>query len=160
MTSHRLVLALSLVRQGFSVTHEFGVHSIEALLWVAETVKDSVYDPRSLVRSPEGLSFGLSNPPLRMGAFSSLKVWVDRVEVPPASCKVRVGTEPTWRTTAEISRASPLELRPGTSLEVALSVPTVPTDRPVTVRMELHNIAISPLVWFEFVDTPRAAGGV
>ncbi|HKN06199.1 MAG TPA: hypothetical protein VJ021_01150 [Thermoplasmata archaeon] len=155
MSDHRLGPALSLVRQGLSVGREFGMHSLEALLWVAETVEESVYVPRSLVRNAEGLSFMLANPPLRVGAFSSLRFWVDRVEVPSARVRLGTGSPRAWRTAAEISGAAPLELRPGEPTEVALDQVSTGVEREVTVRLELQSVAIPPLVWFEFTEAPR-----
>jgi len=132
------------------------MHSLEALLWVAETIEESVYVPRSLVRSDRGLSFTLANPPLRAGAFSSLRLWVDRVEVLSGDVRVRTGSPRAWRTAAEINEASPLELRPGEPTDVSLDRVSTGTEREVTVRLELQNIAIAPLVWFEFTEIPRA----
>ncbi len=155
VSDHRLGPALSLVRQGLSVGREFGMHSLEALLWVAETVEESVYVPRSLVRNAEGLSFILANPPLRVGAFSSLRFWVDRVEVPSARVRLGTGSPRVWRTAVEISGAAPLELRPGEPTEVALDQVATGVEREVTVRLELQSVAIPPLVWFEFTEAPR-----
>jgi hypothetical protein len=155
VSGHHLGTALSLVRQGLTVGREFGVHSLEALLWVAETVEESVYAPKSLIRTSTGLSFVLANPPLRMGAFSSLRLWLDGVQVPPAQARVRSGAVGAWRTAAEIGRSAPLELRPGAPTEVAIDGAPSGTERPVTVRLELESVAIPPLVWFEFTEVPR-----
>ena len=131
------------------------MHSLEALLWVAETVEESVYVPRSLSRNDRGLSFTLANPPLRAGAFSSLRLWVDRLEVSSGDVRVGKGTPRTWRTAAQINESAPLELRPGEPTEFALDRVSTGTEREVTVRLELRNIAIAPLVWFEFTEIPR-----
>jgi hypothetical protein len=152
---HHLGTALSLVRQGLTVGREFGVHSLEALLWVAETVEESVYAPRSLVRTHEGLAFVLSNPPLRMGAFSSLRLLLDGVEVPPGEVRFRSGADRPWRTAAEVSRLTPLELRPGEPTEVTIGRAPAEGPRAVTIRLELQSVAIPPLVWFEFTEVPR-----
>lgn len=155
MSDHRVGTALSLVRQGLSVGREFGVHSLEALLWVAETVEESVYVPRSLVRNDRGLAFTLANPPLRAGAFSSLRLWVDRVEVSSGAVRVGKGSPRVWRIASEINESAPLELRPGEPTEVSLDRVSTGAEREVTVRLELQNIAIAPLVWFEFTEAPR-----
>lgn len=155
MGGHHLGAALSLVRQGLTVGREFGVHSLEALLWVAETVEESVYAPRSLVRSGDGLSFVLANPPLRMGAFSSLRLWLDGVEVPSGDARVRSGAAQPWRTAADISRLAPLDLRPGEPTSVMIDRALPGAERPVTVRLELQSVAIPPVVWFEFTEVPR-----
>jgi hypothetical protein len=156
VSDHRVGTALSLVRQGLSVGREFGMHSLEALLWVAETVEESVYVPRSLARNDRGLSFTLANPPLRAGAFSSLRLWVDRVEVSSNDLRIGKGSPRIWRTAAEINESAPLELRPGEPTEVSLDRVSTGAEREVTVRMEFQCIAIPPLVWFEFTETPRA----
>lgn len=146
---------LSLVRQALSISREFGVHSLETLLFLAETVEDSVYSRGSLRRSGDGLSFVLANPPLRMGAFSSLSARLDGVEVPPQETRIRSGVNGAWRTADAISRAAPLELRPGEPTEVALGRVGVGAGQPVTIRLELQSVAIPPLVWLEFTEIPR-----
>jgi hypothetical protein len=158
VSDHRLGPALSLVRQGISVGREFGLHSLEALLWVAETVEESVYVPRSLTRSAQGLSFVLANPPLRVGAFSSLRLWVDRVEVPSARVRVGSGYPRVWKTATEFTGSAPLELRPGEPTEILLEQVSTSGEREVTVRLELQSVAIPPLVWFEFTEVPVAEG--
>lgn len=130
------------------------MHSLEALLWIAETVEESVYARGSLRRVGNGLSFVLSNPPLRMGAFSAMRVRLNGGEVPPGSIRVRHGESP-WRTAASIDRNAPLELRPGEPTEVAIDGTSVEEGQPVSVRFELQSIAIPPLVWLEFTEMPR-----
>jgi hypothetical protein len=150
---------LSLLRQGLSVGVEFGAHSLEALLWVAETVEQSVYERGSLTRTPEGLRFWLNNPPLRVGAFSSLRVAIDGTHVPAERARVRGGPGLPWRTLTEISGERPLELRPGERTEVAVEGVPSAGVRELTVRLELQSTAIPPLVWFEFTDALGGAGG-
>ena len=151
----RLGSVLSLVRQTLSVGREFGLHSLEAMLWVAQSIEASVYVTGSLARSDSGLSFVLANPPLRMGAFSSFRIWVNRVEVSPTDLRFRSGEASPWRTAAEVGPAAPLEMRPGEPTEVALDRVSATGDGSVTVRLELRSVAIPPLVWMEFTDAPR-----
>jgi hypothetical protein len=158
VSDHRVGPTLSLVRQALSIGREFGVHSLEALLGVAETLEDSVYARGSLRRSGDGLSFALANPPLRMGAFSSVRVLLDGVAVPPGEIRVRPAEGGAWRTANEIHRAAPLELRPGEPTEISVEHATVGEGLAVTVRLELQNVAIPPLVWFEFTEVPRPEG--
>lgn len=155
MSGHHPGSAFSLLRQGLTLGYDFGVHSLEALLWVAETVEESVYLPKSLVRTPLGLSFVLANPPLRLGAFSSLRVWLDGDELRPEETRLRAGPARPWRTTADVTESNPLELRPGEPTEFALDRVPVEEGRTVTVRLELQSVAIPPLVWFEFSEVPR-----
>ncbi len=154
MSDRRLGPWLSLVRQGVELELEFGTHSLEALVWIAETVEQSVYEPGSLLRTPRGIVFALANPPLRCGAFRGVRVAVDRVPVEPDRLRVRTEGTP-WRPASSISRGAPLALAPGirTEFEVTADLPS--TDRPLEVRLELDNVAIPPLVWFEFQAVAR-----
>jgi hypothetical protein len=151
---HRFGALLSLVRQGVTLGLDFGSHSLEAMLSVAETVENSVVEPDSLARSPGRLSFSLANPPLRTGAFSAIRVRVDGAAVPPDRVFLRTGAGAAWQPAAELSRAQPWRRGPGERTEFRVAVETA-TDRPLTVRLEFDCIAIPPLVWIEFTDTPR-----
>ncbi len=145
---------LSVVRQGLTVGVEYGTHSLEALLWVAETVEEGVYESGSLRRTPDGISFALDNPPLRTGAFESLVVRVNGDAVPGEGVRLRAGPGAPWRTAASLSRERPLALGPGDRTEFALTGPFGDGPEPITVRLELRVPAIPPLVWFEFRESP------
>ncbi len=144
---------LSLLRQGLSVEREFGIHSLEALASIAETIEESVYEVGSLTRTSTGLTFRLNNPPLRTGAFSSLRLVIDGVRVPADRARVRVGPGLLGRDLTGISRDRPIELRPGDRIEFAVDGPFPQGAKKFTVRLELQSTAIPPLVWFEFSDT-------
>jgi len=134
---------------------EFGAHSLEALIWVAETVDASVYAPGSLVRTASGFRFSLANPPLRIGAFSGLRLGVDGTWVPPDSVRVRLGPQGSWRDSVRLSPSNPLELQAGSWTEFEADCPLPAGPGPVTIRLELSNVAIPPLVWMEIHDTMR-----
>jgi hypothetical protein len=153
VSDRRFGSVLSLLRQGLSVGSQFGAHSLEALLSVAETIEESVYERGSLTWTSNGFTFRLNNPPLRTGAFSSLGLTIDGARV--STGRVRVGGHPDlpWREVTDISRERPLELRPGDRIEVAVDRPTREGVRELTVRLEFQSIAIPPLVWLEFTDT-------
>jgi hypothetical protein len=151
---------LSLVRQGLTVGVDFGAHSLEALLWVAETVEESVYRSGSLLRVPRGVAFVLDNPPLRAGSFKSARLTVDGTPIPAECVRVHAGTGSAWRSLSEVSQAAPLELVPGcpTDIEVECDIPA--ERERLRVRLELRPVAIPPLVWFEFSDALRPGGRV
>ena len=148
--------ALRLARQGLDIGLEFGSHAVEALLGIAQTVEESVYRAGSLTRSPDGLRFTLDNPPLRAGAFSGLRVYVDGAGVEPTSIEVRTPPRAAPRIAATLSPIATIDLVPGTPIEVRLAgVGRTAGERPV-VRLELDCPAIPPLVWVEFQDTVRS----
>jgi hypothetical protein len=146
---------LSSVRQGLSLEVDFGSHSIEALLAVAETLESSIYEPGSFEIAGTRLSFGLLNPPLRVGAFSAAVLRYDGHEVPPGRAWWRPTGTTEWRSTAEISPGAPLLLRPGDRTQFAVDLERRPDPGPVTLRLELTSVAIPPTVWMEIAETPR-----
>jgi hypothetical protein len=148
---------LSLVAQGLRLGVEFGTHSVEALLWVAETVEEGVYEAKSLRWTAEGLEFALDNPPLRVGAFTSLVIRWDGSVVPADRIQWRSGPGTEWRPAESISAAAPLRLAPGDRTEFRLFGERGPRDREITVRLELHTPAIPPRVWFEFTERAEEA---
>jgi hypothetical protein len=158
MSDRRVGAILSLLRQSISIGADFGAHPLEALLWVAETVEGSVYEPGSLRRTGDVVSFALANPPLRSGAFSSARVSLGGQFLAAQDISVREDGRP-WRTADSLSRAAPLRLAPGVRTEFRLRAPPPIVDRPLEVRLELESVAIPPLVWFEFRDSPGELGG-
>ncbi len=156
VSDRRVGPLLSLLRQGIKLDLEFGSHSLESLLRIAETVEESVYVPGSLETTPRGLRFALENPPLRMGAFRALRAFVNGAAVGPASVRFR-SPGGAWRDVRDLGHDRPLELLPGTKVDFELDVSPPPAGE-VTVRLELENIAIPPLVWFEFREPARPAG--
>ncbi len=156
MPRHQVEALVHLLRQGLAIEGQFGTHPLEAMLWVARTVEESVYQPESLVRTATGVAFTLANPPLRAGAFSSVRVGVDGQ--PPRSEGVRVRSPGSagWRDASGLSRTDPLELRPGEPIEFEVTTSAGRHPRQRTVRLEFQSVAIPPLVWLEFTDSPRA----
>lgn len=146
---------LSFLRQGLSVGLEFGTHSLEAMIAVAETVENSIYEHGSLAIVPAGLSFSLLNPPLRMGAFSAIRIFVDAREVPAGRIRLRGGPGQAWHTASEITGVAPWGLRPGDRTDFILDVDGLSPGVAVTIRLELDCVAIPPLVWLEFSEMPR-----
>jgi hypothetical protein len=152
---YRLQSILSLARQVLALGVEFGAHSLEALVWVARTVEESVYVAGSLARTPTGFRFALANPPLRTGAFSSVRVLVDGRPIPSDHVRLRPGPLAPWRTVSSIGPDRPLELRAGTPTEFEADWRLGPKPTPLTIRLELQSVAIPPLVWLEFRQVPK-----
>ena len=155
VSNHRFASLLRLAGEAIRVEAQFGTQSLEALAWVASTVGASVYVPESLVRTPTGFRFALANPPLRVGAFSSLSLRVDGVVVPSDRVRVRLGPACPWRETALLTPSEPLELAAGTPIEFDADWPLREGGGEITLRLEFHNVAIPPLVWLEVRGTPR-----
>lgn len=158
MGSRHLGDVLSLVRQGLEVGVEYGTHSIETLLWIAETVEESVYEPHSLRRTAGGLAFALDNPLLRVGAFTSLVLQVNGVPVPGDRVRLRAGSGTPWRTALTVGSEAPLLLAPGDRTEFDVEGDFGRDPSEITVRLELRAPAIPPRVWFEFVEAPAEGG--
>jgi hypothetical protein len=143
---------VGIIRQGLSLVSEFGVRSAERLAYVADFLERSVYAPNSLRVVQDGVGFTLLNPPLRVGAFSSLRVAWDGAFHPPDRAFVRAEGHSIDRALADIDASRPVELRPGERVDIRLT--EIPVDSlEHRVRLELQNIAVPPLVWFEFADT-------
>ena len=159
MSLHQIRLDLSLVRQGVTIGYQFGVRSIEELGRIAELVERSVYERHSLTRTPEGLRFTLLNPPLRMGAFSSLGLLLDGVPLPPERSWVRTGREDR-RSFSSVDRDHPVTLPIGSRTTIEAEVSPSANKGAIRVRLDLRSVAIPPRVWFEFTDEPHEAAGV
>ncbi|MGI0054542.1 MAG: hypothetical protein ACREB9_02085 [Thermoplasmata archaeon] len=159
MSDRRWGSILSLVRQGFSLEREFGARTIEELVSLAELVEESVYARGSLEGSTGGLNFRLLNPPLRTGAFASLRIVLDGIPIAEERIRVRSGDGAAWRTATEIDRDRPLEMRPGQPTEVRIDGARPSPGSEVHLRLELQSIAIPPLVWLEITDVVRGVAG-
>lgn len=157
MPAHRVEALLGLARQGIGIGLEFGPHALEAMVWVGLAVERAVYQPDSFVRTSRGLQFTLANPPLRAGAFSGLRVGLDGRTPAAEGVRWRDVSAARWRDATGITPGEPLHFRPGEPLVFDVTSPPVEAPRPVAVRLEFQSVAIPPLVWFEFTDTPRAA---
>jgi hypothetical protein len=155
MGCHRLGSLVSLVRQGIALEVGFGTRSLEAFLWVAEAIEEGVVAADSLTVSNGTLAFELTNPPLRVGAFRSVRATVDGRAVPPERLRFRPGAGHAWRSAPSVSLEGPLEMVPGRSTEFAIDGAGVPAGTRTTVRLELESVAIPPLVWVEFSEDVR-----
>jgi hypothetical protein len=149
---------LSLLRQGLTLGVDYGTRSVGALLAVAEAVEQAVYEAGSLRRIPDGLTFVLENPPLRVGAFAEVRALIGGAPVPAESLRFRKRAGTPWRTGADVTEASPYEWGPGEATEFVLAAPpTAPGER-VCVRLELRSTAVPPLVWCEIREVPATEG--
>lgn len=158
MSGHRLTSLLSLVRQGLAIEIGYGTHSIEALLWVAESVEEAVYVPGSLAATASGVGFELANPPLRAGAFRAVRVAIDGRLVPPDAVRFRTERRWSWRTAASVGSTDPFVMLPGEPTQFEAAPWAGPPGHRMTVRLELESVAIPPLVWVEFTDTVLPRG--
>jgi hypothetical protein len=158
MSGQRVAAILQLAREAVVLGIDFGPQSLEALSWVARTVEASVYVPRSLVRTPSGLRFRLANAPLRVGAFSGVRLVVDGTPIAPERVRVRVPPDGPWIRTSELGAASPLALDSGTPTEFEAEVRPSGKRGPLLLRLEFQSVAIPPLVWLEMHETPREDG--
>jgi hypothetical protein len=147
---------VALLRAAVSLVREFGLRSAERLGHVAEFLETSVYQPKSLRSVPGGVAFTLLNPPLRVGAFSSVHLAWDGVVVPAGAAFVRPGGHAVERPLSDIVPTRPIELRPGQPIYFRLTG-VQPDSGRHRIRLELQSIAIPPLVWFEFTDSIRRA---
>lgn len=154
VAAHRFGSLVRLVGEAIRLEFEFGTHTLEALLWIAQTVNASVYVPGSLVRTSTGFRFALANPPLRIGGFSEVHLLVNGTTVPPDRVRVRLGPSHPWRTSSHLSSEEPLELQAGSSTEFDAEWPLVGHRAPITVRLEFQSVAIPPIVWLEIHETP------
>ncbi len=143
----------ALLRQGVTIGADYGLRSVEALLAVAQTIEESVYEPGSLHTVPGGLAFALDNPPLRVGAFARVRVLVDGEAISSERVRLRPGPGHAWRTAAEVTSESTYDLGPGdrTEFEVAFA-PAIGPGR-TRIRIEFEAPAIPPIVWCEIRDT-------
>ena len=157
MARHRLGEIVELVRQGIAVEVGFGTRSLEALVWVAESVEGSVYVPGSLHSTPTGVGFTLANPPLRVGAFGSIAASIDGEAVAPERVRFCGKDGRGWRTAAELRRDDPFVATPGNPTEFLLDLPSGAVPGRATIRLELQSVAIPPLVWVEIADDVRPA---
>lgn len=155
MSERRVGPILSLLRQGFSLEREFGSHSLESLLRIAETVEESVYEAGSLSRTATGFRFALANPPLRVGAFGAIGLSLNGIAIDRSAVRFRGGPDDPWRQADGLDRAHPLLLAPGRRTEIEADVEPSRLLGTLSVRLELESVAIPPKVWFAFRDALR-----
>jgi hypothetical protein len=150
MRSCRLYGDLSLLRQGVEVAVGFGIRSLEGLAEVANLLEQSVYEPGSLARTPDGFAFTLLNPPLRMGAFSSVRILWNGHDVDPGIAAIRLPGLPD-RPLSGISVVAPVTIPVGSRTGFSVASREVARGRH-HLRLELQSVAVPPRVWFEFSD--------
>ncbi|MCI4330329.1 MAG: hypothetical protein L3K19_00575 [Thermoplasmata archaeon] len=141
---------LSLLDQGISLGIGYGFHAVVELARLGELLLHSVYEPGSLRIEGGRAAFTLRNPPLRMGAFSAVRVLWDGTEIPAGQVTVVPDGLPP-RPSAEVDRDRPLTIPVGARCEFLLH-PTAGDSHRHRIRLELQSIAIPPKVWFEFSD--------
>lgn len=149
---------LSALREGLSIGWAFGLGSLEELARNALELEYGIYREGSLARRPDGVAFELTNPPLRLGAFSQLRVFWDGFSLDPAKVRVATDRHPEPRAVATLSRSEPLELGVGEGSRFELALDPPPSAGHHRVRLEWTSSAIPPLVWMEFVDELSDAG--
>ncbi|HTT25783.1 MAG TPA: hypothetical protein VMH90_02315 [Thermoplasmata archaeon] len=146
---------LSMLRQGLSLEANFGWHSLEELARVGLELEEGIYRAGSLRRTAEGIRFHLGNPPLRIGAFHTIRIFWDGAPWPADRAWVATEGRPTPRPLSSVSAADPVELGVGESSEFALALPAEGSVGPHRVRVEWVSVAVPPVVWLEFRDEPR-----
>lgn len=151
MGASHLRIDFGLLVQGLSLSWQFSLRTAGALAGLGELLERSVYEAGSLTRTPDGLSFSLRNPPLRMGAFSAIAVFLDgaRVPNPNATLQESEAENPTSLDSVTIDR--PIVIPVGRRTRFQLRVPSVSRGTH-KLRLELQSVAIPPLVWLEFAD--------
>jgi hypothetical protein len=152
MPASHLRVDLSILRQGLSVGWEFGLRSLEDLGAFAELLQHSVYETGSLTRVPGGVGFVLLNPPLRMGAFSAIRIFLNGQRHPDDCVWIHPGNVAQAISLTELGPETPVVIPVGlrTRFLLAGNAP-IPAGHH-EVRLELQSVAIPPLVWFEFSD--------
>jgi hypothetical protein len=145
---------LQLFRQGLTIGRGFGLHSLQEMARVALYLESAIYDRGSLRAVPDGVTFALNSPPLRMGAFQRVSLAWDRNPLAPADCTVRPVDRAVPVRFDAIDRARPLVLPAGRRVEFAARMEPPPSGAH-TVRLELESVAIPPTVWFEVTDRVR-----
>ena len=153
MGHSHLRVDLAVLRQGLHLAFDFGLQPIEELARVAELLEHSVYEPGSLRSNGQEVVFTLRNPPLRTGAFDRARVFFDGALTPAANAWA-AGPDGARQPLAALGRDAPLVVPVGRRTHFGF-----PWDGETggsrKVRLELHSVAIPPLVWFEFSDHVR-----
>jgi hypothetical protein len=157
MGSSHLRVDLVVIAQGIRLAMEFGWRPLEEMALVAELLEHSVYRHGSLRSEGDRWSFELLNPPLRMGAFSRLELFLDGARVPPEAVEVAVPPAAARRLDT-IDPEHPFELPVGRRSGFTVRTPP-PARGTHRVRLELVSVAIPPTVLFEFTDHLQEARG-
>ena len=149
---------LSLLRSGLSLGWSFGLASLSELARTALELESGIYRAGSLVRAGDRIEIELDNPPLRIGAFRSVRIAWDGAWVPSERAQVSTESRPELRSLASITVDVPLELGVGEGSRFSLAIPPGPVAGLHRVRIEWWSRAIPPLVWLEFTDEIRGSG--
>jgi hypothetical protein len=152
MRSSTLQLTTELAKEGVILGWHFGSRSIAGLVRIAEYIQRSVYLEGSLRRTASGFRFILLNPPLRLGAFTSVELLLDAVPIPGSDVSLRSESMASPRTASSVTRETPVHWLPGMPVEVSVRVAPAPGEGVHSIRLNLRNAAIPPRVWFEFRD--------
>jgi hypothetical protein len=154
MGSRSFALDLSILRQGLSIGREFGFASLEEFARLGSFLEGAFYERGSLASDPSGFSFRLANPPLRLGAFSAIRLFWDGAAIPPDRAAISVGRDRPPRRFSDVDVGRPLTLSFGGPIRITVQTapPRVGLHR---LRLELQSIAIPPVVWIEISDHLR-----
>jgi hypothetical protein len=87
-----------------------------------------------------------------MGAFVQVELILDGRPVPGDRVALHSERIDPPRTADSVRPGAPVELVPGDPVEFVVQTETDLPDGPHSVRLNLRNAAIPPLVWFEFHD--------
>ncbi|MCI4337177.1 MAG: hypothetical protein L3K17_08335, partial [Thermoplasmata archaeon] len=127
-----------------------GLKPFEQMTRVVDLLEHSVYEHGSLRLEGDRISFTLRNPPLRTGAFESIRLLWDGTVVAPATASLAAGSQ-SPQYLGSISRNAPISLPVGR--RSVFSFPRIgEINGEHAVRLELQSVAIPPRVWFEFSD--------
>jgi hypothetical protein len=144
-------LDLSILRQGVTVGWQFGFGALAQLVRVGEFLEHCVYERGSLRHTRDGVAFTFRNPPLRMGAFSGIRVYWDGTLLPASSVRVLREGDDVGSTLDQVDPAHPIAFAFGRRIHFQVSMPSPPAGVH-TARLEFQSVAIPPLVWFELKE--------
>ncbi len=130
---------------------EFGTKAITELARTASLAGLQVFERGSLKATPDGVRFTFRNPPLRMGAFSAIRVFWDRQRVPDADVTVQVRGSPPPTSLAKVKANRPFTVPVGQRTDFVLRLPT-PAEGAHRLRLELQSVAIPPMVFWESME--------
>lgn len=154
MGHSHLRLDLAVLRQGLHLALDFGLQPVEELARIAELLEHSVYESGSLGSNGREVTFTLLNPPLRTGAFDAARIFWDGASTPVVGAWA-AGPEEGPRPLETVRRDSPLVVPVGRRTRFGFPQRGLAASGTRKVRLELHSVAIPPLVWFEFSDRLR-----
>ena len=143
-----LQLPVELLSDGLTLTWDFGLASLTELARTATLAGLNVLESGSVKSEPDGVVFTLLNPPLRIGASKSLRVFWDRAPVPAERVRVEVRGDPPGVRLSEVSATRPLTIPVGHRTDFHLQVPAHEEGKH-RLRLELDPLAIPPMLYWE-----------